>query len=263
MNRSVSSVMAVILAVSMSPCLQGQMILVDDFEGNLDAWTTIDFSAGQPWGPGVFEIVNGEFRMAHTGSVPVPPGTPATEDVLIAAWNPSVDPFYSNGYLRAQVRIDEVANVTAIHMRADLSTFTTYLLYTNTGTVLDPKKFRLSKLEDGAETILWQSDFMYTQGEEWIMELGAVGNTLSAKAWQVGTAEPPAPQFETTDSEPLPPGQFLLTNDVPTPDVVASFADASFDNVYFTVPEPAAVALVLVGLLGAAAYRRRCTCLAC
>ena len=94
MNRSVSSVMAVILAVSMSPCLQGQMILVDDFEGNLDAWTTIHFSAGQPWGPGVFEIVNGEFRMAHTGSVPVPPGTPATEDVLIAAWNPSVDPFY-------------------------------------------------------------------------------------------------------------------------------------------------------------------------
>ncbi len=43
--------MAIVLNVAIF--VQGQVIPIDDFDDMVfDGWTTLDFSAGQPWGPG-------------------------------------------------------------------------------------------------------------------------------------------------------------------------------------------------------------------
>ena len=89
-------------------------------------------------------------------------------------------------------------------------------------------------------------------------ELGVVGNTISGKAWKVGTAEPASPQFSTVDLSVLGPGQIALTNDVPTALIFSALADASFDNVEFiAIPEPSTLAhFNLLGLLGVGFLRR-------
>lgn len=252
-------VLALGLVMGVATGLQGETLIpIDDFEdGNLDGWTLLDFSKGHPWGPGLFDVSGGELRMAHNGPDPVPPGTLATQDVLLAAWNASAaDQLYSTGFVRSQVRVDEEGSVPSMHMRLDLGTFSSYFMYPATPPA-SPPAFRLSKLFGGGETVLWESPFEVQVGEQWNMELGVVGNTISAKAWQVGTTEPTAPQFSTVDPAVLGPGQIALTNDIPTALVFAARADASFDNVSFVVvPEPATCVLLLAGLLTAFPWKR-------
>ena len=83
-----------------------------------------------------------------------------------------------------------------------------------------------------------------------------VGATISARIWEVGTPEPSEPQFVWTDPSPIPGGQIALYSLVQSelmPD--PSRADASFDNVYFRVPEPTALPLLVAVLIGAMASR--------
>lgn len=249
---------ATLLVLVATSTLQGQKILIDDFEdGNLDGWTTIDFSAGQPWGPGLFDVSGGELRMAHTGSIPAPDGTPFSETALFALWDASTDPLYDNGYLRAKIRTDRPDNNVTIGLRADLTTFSAYLLEaeTRTSPVPNPSAFRLLKIEGGTTSEIWESDsLLYFPGETWNVELGVVGNTLSIKKWRDGDPEPAMPDFVTQDANPLPGGLVLLTSDVGSPN--PEFADNSFDDIVFIVPEPSALCLMMLGCVGLARRRR-------
>ena len=52
-----------------------QTILIDDFEdGNADGWSTIDSTAGRPYGPGKFDAMSGAYHLETSGVVPL--GTP-------------------------------------------------------------------------------------------------------------------------------------------------------------------------------------------
>ena len=231
--------MAIVLNVAIFA--QGQVIPIDDFDDMVfDGWTTLDFSAGQPWGPGAYDVSNGDLRMYHTGSTPVPPNIPLTERVVAAAWDQSTDPIFSNGYVRGQVRTDSAYNSTSVLFRFDLNTFSGYVFFGNT-TPVPPgtpgSEFAISKLVNGTEIRIWDSGIPYGPGEDWNFEYGAVGSQITAKVWRVGEPEPSTPQFSGIDTSVVA-GQIYLTSDVITADT-PSFADATFDNLVFVVPEPA------------------------
>ena len=256
-----NAVGAGVIVCLMAIIAQGQVIPIDDFDDMVfEGWTTLDFSEGQPWGPGAYDVSNGDLRMFHTGSTPVPPGTPITQRVMFARWDESVDPLFSNGYLRAQMRTDSARNSTSVIMRANFDTFSAYVLFGNT-TPVPPGEpgsaFALSRLDPGgAETRLWDSGIPYQPGEDWNVELGAVGSQISAKVWRVGQPEPDEPQYSEFDPFALSAGFIAISSDVITVDA-PSFADATFDNIVFIVPEPASFVLVLVGLVSLWGRKRR------
>ena len=100
----------------MTAYLHGQAIPIDDFDHmdpTLPGWTLADLSGGQPWGPRVYDPSSGALRIYHSGDELVPPGTPFTQTAMFAFWDDSTDPLYSNGYLRAKIRTDEVQNATS------------------------------------------------------------------------------------------------------------------------------------------------------
>jgi hypothetical protein len=112
---------------------------------------------------------------------------------MFALWNNSTDPLYSNGYLRAKIRTNEPNNSTSLEMRLDLSTATAYLLFGATIPYLGHQGgFELHIFVNGVETSMWESandGIEYLPGQDWNVELGTVGNQISAKVW--GGSEPP------------------------------------------------------------------------
>ncbi len=250
--KSLRQVTALALMLGLTGLVHGQVIPIDDFDdGVFDGWTTLDLSAGQPWGPGSYDASNQDLRISHSGSDPVPPGTMLTQRALFTYWDESSDPLYSNGYLRAQMRTDSANNSTSIIMRADFVTFSGYVFFGNT-TPSPPGQpgstFALSKFVNGEEFRLWDSDIPYEVGADWSVELGAVGSQISAKVWRVGDPEPLLPQYSGIDTSIASPGFIALSSDVITLDT-PSFADATFDNVAFVVPEPGSLTLMLGGFL--------------
>jgi hypothetical protein len=114
----------------------------------------------------------------------------------------------------------------------------------------------LQKFVLGKGTTLWQSGLEYLPGEDWNVELGTVGNRISAKAWKVSDPEPALPQYDEIDPDPIMSGQFSISSDKVLGVKVPALADATFDDIVFIVPEPAPFALALAGLLGVVALRR-------
>ena len=261
MSRTISlCIAAVTLAIGMAFCAHAKSIPIDDFEdGNLDGWTLLDFSAAETWGPGDYDVSSGVLHALHSGSDPVPVGTPFNQTAILSIWNDSADPLYSNGYLRAQIRTDEDDNSTAVLMRADLGTLSGYLLFGNTNSHDAPGsgRFNLNKFVNGVESNIWRSDFAYEVGEWWNIELGTVGTTLSAKVWKVGDADPISPQFVGTDTSNTT-GQIILSSDVSSAHTIPGRADGSFDNVsFYAIPEPSTVLLGFMGIAAVFGHRRR------
>jgi hypothetical protein len=244
-----------------------QLIPIDDFDDmddTLPGWTLVDFSDGQPWGPGSYDPSSGALRVSHTGDQLIPPGTPFTESAMFALWDDSTDPLYSNGFYRAKIRTDEAQNSTSLEMRLDLSTATTYILFGFTQPPTEAPEFDgvfiFSKFVNGVEEVLWTSgenDIEYLVGEDWNAELGAVGNRISAKVWRVGDPEPAAPQFQMIDLDPIIGGQLGISSDRTIANKTDARGDGTFDDiVFFAVPEPASITLILVAMCGFLALRR-------
>jgi len=241
MRRVISMVAFLMLATGMNTCLYGQAILIDDFDDMdpaLPGWTKVDLSTGQPWGPGVYDPSSGALRIYHSGEELVPPGTPFQTTAMFALWNGSVDPMYSHGYVRAKIRTDKVQNSTSTFMRADLSTATAYDLFGFTKPSAQMPEldgmFIVSKFVNGVETNIWLSGIEYLPGEDWNVELGAVGDQISAKVWKVGELEPTAPQFTMIDDDPIVSGLIAISSDKSSGNTIPARGDATFDDIYFT-----------------------------
>ena len=179
----------------------------------------------------------------------------------MSSWNGSVDPMFSNGILRATVKTDESYNATSLIMRTNLAAGSGYLLYGFSQPVSDfaPNDIHFSKFVGGEETIFGRSEAeSYQLGEEWVFELGAVGNQISVKFWKVGDPEPAEPQFTVTDDS-LSSGSIFVSSDVShNDDFLPSPANGTFDDIYFTfIPEPSTFILAVLGLIGLVGCARR------
>jgi hypothetical protein len=252
------------LVMGVTTYLHGSVIPIDNFNAmdpTLPGWTKVDLSAGQPWGPGVYDPSSGALRIYHSGSELVTPGAPFTQTAMFALWNNSTDPLYSNGFLRAKIRTDETNANTALEMRLDLSTATAYLLFDLTVPYQGYQGwFAVHKFVNGVETSLWESfndGIEYVPGENWNMELGTVGNQISAKVWKVGAPEPPMSQFSITDPDPISGGMIGISSDKVLGVPVPARADSTFDDIVFNgVPEPSSFLLILLGVLALTISRR-------
>jgi MYXO-CTERM domain-containing protein len=250
----------------------GQAAPLADFEGDepLAGWTLIDQSATAPWGPNAFDIVeepdgNHALRMHFVGELQ-PPGTPWTP--LMALWSHSfVSPNYANGYVRAQVKVDEVNTVGGVAL-GDLASGFGYnlsmvALDENIDHVKAGRQFHIDRFSsEGTDPLKWLSGrddgITFQLGEWWNVELGVVGARISAKVWEARAAEPAEPQFVWLDPERIPGQQVAMYSLVQSQLMSApSRADASFDNFAFRIPEPTGLGLAAIGLAGLAACRRR------
>jgi len=267
MRKNCFPAVAWLLLMGVASYAPGQVIPIDDFndkDPSLPGWSLVDLSDNpvQPWGPGSYDPSSGALRVYHTGDVLVPPETPFATTAMFALWNDSVDPLYSNGFLRAKIRTNESINSTAIEMRLDLLTATGYLLF---GMTKPPSSapelkgtFLLNKFVNGAETVLWNSGIEYLTGEDWNIELGAVGDQISGKVWRVGDLEPIVPQFVMTDPDPILGGMLGISSDKTSGNPIAARGDGTFDDIVFNaIPEPSSTLLILMGLATLTCCRRK------
>ena len=115
---------ALALMLGTTAGVNGQTVIpIDDFshmDPALPGWTKIDLSANQPWGPGEYDPSSGALRIYHSGSDLIPPDTPFQTTAMFASWNDSIDPLFSHGLVRAQIRIRRTAkrhfNVFAVRL---------------------------------------------------------------------------------------------------------------------------------------------------
>ena len=118
--------------------------------------------------------------------------------------------------------------------------------------------FFMSKFVNGVETNIWLSGIEYLPGEDWNVELGAIGHRITGKVWKMGEMEPALPQFDWIDPDPILSGMIGFSSDKALGNTIPARADATFDDiVFFAVPEPATVLLILLGLGALTSYRRR------
>lgn len=90
-------------------------------------------------------------------------------------------------------------------------------------------------------------------GDDWIVEFGAVGDELSLKVWRPGEPVPDDPQetiFDTTFTS----GMFGVAANTLGQTLPLG---ATFDNIFFTVPEPSSFMLLGVATMGIAWVTRR------
>jgi hypothetical protein len=249
----------VLLAAS---TVDAQAIFLDDFNGGIDPqWFPLDTNYNldamgmptgpKPWGPGIFDASSRVLNLRTTGPVPpnpaLPPG-PTVFDTLNSGllglgWGPSEDPAFSNGRLRATVRVNNPSNVDLI-LRANPATLSAYV-FAGLGSF---GEFHFSRLDNGLIAFSTPlPGLTFAPGEDWVMEFAAVGSQFSMKAWKLGDPEPTAPQFTVIDNTyavgavGISASAFTNNISVPTP------VDATFDDIFFTpIPEPASAILGIV-----------------
>jgi hypothetical protein len=166
-----------------------------DFRDGTDlGWTQVDNTDG-PWAPGVFEATSGSYVLATSNAVSATPG--GITDSLFAIMDESSDPQFSNGYLRAKVRVDTRGTRFMLLFRVNGANG-----YAFSGAPI-ANNFEINRVDNAASVVLKQIDSLrpgIAVGETWIVEASAVGSRLPMKFWRDGEAEPAEPQLSTIDS---------------------------------------------------------------
>jgi hypothetical protein len=250
-----------------------ETMLLDDFEDGIDPrWIPVDTNyeldatgmpildamgmpIPKPWGPGVFDPSSKALNVRTTGPVPPNPALPKGPEIfdtlnsglLGLGWTPSaVDPAFSNGRLRATVRVDNPSNAD-LFLRADPVTFSAYVF----AALGSYGEFHFSRLDNGIIAFSTPvPGLTFAPGEDWNMEFGAVGNEFSMKAWKLGDPEPAAPQFTAVD-DTYATGVVGVTASVFTNNIsVPTPVNTTFDDIYFTaIPEPSSAILGMMATI--------------
>ena len=204
-----------------------QEISIDNFDdGNDDEWTRIDGTAGKPGGPGIHDASSGAYRLSTTDKVP--PDLPYVSYVM-ATWDKSSDQKFSDGFVRAKVRIDTAGCVASIGFRISEDNNSGYLFLGGTNS------FTFNRVEESHSTskIGVGAGLKMALGEEWWIEAGGVGDQLSMKVWRVGDPEPALPQLTIIDST-FATGRIGVETNISWPDYPdAAQVNATFDDITF------------------------------
>ena len=181
-----------------------ETILIDDFnDGNDDGWIHLDLLNGQPGGPGIYDASSGEYNIRSTDVVPAEVFGP-----MASLWAGSADPAFSDGVLRATLRTNSAGAATNLLMRFGMTQSGPggYSLSMGTpsvvGTPLE-SDFALVVIQGNEVARFIPFDIpgvTVNTGENWIVEMGAIGDQISLKAWPEAGSEPEAPQIAVTDS---------------------------------------------------------------
>ena len=208
----------------------GDTILIDDFnDGNDDGWTPSDFTE-TPCDvcPATFDASLLEYNIFSCCEVSAGVGG------LVSLWDASLDPFYSEGFVRARVRANTQGTSLTLRMRGSTGTGYDFVLSTNV------HEFGIVRVNPGPDLVLGiigPEIASPEPGETWFMEAGAIGDQLTLKVWLDGTLQPDCPQLEVTDSS-YSVGQLAVTGSIPSTNVDAQI-DVTFDDIFFIAPPPA------------------------
>lgn len=218
-------------------------ILIDDFsDGDDNGWAYADGTIGLPFGPGVFDATSGDYRLSTTGPVP------SVELGNVASlWSASAAAQYQDGFVRSKLSA-QLNTVAYVILRGNATLGEFYLFGIDPSN--DPPAFFFNRVANYRVMRTEGFDLPGEQievGEEWIVEAGAVGSSLSMKAWKAADPEPTSPQLTLVDST-IQNGLFGVgANEFAPLPHAPTVVSATFDDIYFTpVPEPATNSLAAV-----------------
>ena len=235
---------AAFILISGSGPLMAQADSVDDFnDGVFDGWTPFDVGADEAWGPGIVGI-NGKNELLLANRRPVPTNMDA--GLLGASWDAGADdPRYSEGTLRARLRIEEASTNTGVIMRSTGSLDTGFDNYAfNVTPGPHGTEFCISQIE--STTVKDDKCVLGTipLGKDVFFEASAVGDQLSLKVWPVDDPIPAKPQVEWVDDRYTAGtlGVYALRADGQGDYFFESNFAAVFDDLTFTPASPIAPA---------------------
>jgi protocatechuate 3,4-dioxygenase beta subunit len=220
--------LGLLLAVALTTQTFSQTILIDDFnDGNADGWTTLDASRGR-----------GTFLVTRSGAL----NLQVFNSHLNTRWNRASDPIFSDGYVRAKVRVGEEGNGAGIVLRGsscdNWDCENGYVFFVSA--VSGPSQFLVHEFNTNntleRRDLIRLDDLSFGVNEDWYLEAGAVGDQLSMKVWRVGDPEPEAPQWTRIDGT-LSTGDFGLLASINQDFGQPTLVNITFDDIYFTFPE--------------------------
>ena len=212
-------------------------IPIDDFDdSNDDGWTRLNSNSDRESSHTSHNASSGAYQLTTAGAVPEI-GTDGS--FLAALWDKSSDPIYSNGLIRAKVRVDSQGCLASIAFRVsgdERSGPNGYLFIASTSNFNQSGNFVFNRIKAGGtieSTVLGATNLTFGVGEKWWMEAGGIGDRLSMKVWRVGDPEPASPQLiviDNTYSSGLIGVETNIHRGFPRPARI----NATFDEISFT-----------------------------
>ena len=242
MKRSMIAVLSlvatVLIAAGTSPALAGWS---DNFNSVPPQQTWTVYNGGTS---STYQFVNNRYEL-HTGGTSTPG--------VVVSW---VSESFTDCIVQARIqRIQTDDNfLSYLLARADTTTMSAYVMGVSSPGGGDVAHMWLGKLTNGVYSSLaefgTQPSFVYTDCQA---KFSIIGDTLQAKVWTTGTAEPDW-QILKNDSSYTSGSAGVMLATYPT--LNWDTVQVAFDNVT-AVPEPATMSLLALGGVGMLLRRRR------
>ena len=165
-----------------------EQIPIDDFsDGSDDGWTHVAPEIFTNSELASYDASSGAYQLTTNADVAAHDGDGG---FVAAFWDKSADPIYSNGLVRAKVRVESAGCVASIAFRISRERGESgYLFIANSESQTQGAAFQFLRIKDGQmvrSAKLGPTDLKFGVGEEWWIEAGGVGDKLSMKVWREG-----------------------------------------------------------------------------